>query len=70
MKEESRVHVCKTYVGEIGKVLDDLVNRKRVFSSYTDAVGQAVLAYYRRFVEDELRLSRLQAVSENYDSGD
>jgi hypothetical protein len=40
-----------------------MVNKRRLFSSYSDAAGQAILAYYRRIVEDDLKLSRLQAIS-------
>jgi hypothetical protein len=56
-------HLCKTFRGDIAIALDQMVNRRRLFSSYSDAAGQAILAYYHRVLEDDLKLSRLRALS-------
>ena len=55
-------HVCKTFRGEVAKALHEMV-RRGLFSSYAGAVAQAILEYHRRIIEDDLRLSRLQAIS-------
>jgi hypothetical protein len=57
-------HVCKTFRGQVAKALDDMVNKRGLFSSYAGAVAQAILEYHRRIVEDDLKLSRLQAISD------
>jgi len=65
--EQFRCHVCKTFRGDVAKALDELVNKRRVFSSYASAVAQAVIEYYKRFVREDLEISRLQAMSTSGD---
>jgi len=57
-----RVHVCKTYSGEVAKALVELV-RLGLASSYASAVAQAVLEYHRRVIREDMELSRLRAIS-------
>jgi hypothetical protein len=65
---ELRCHICKTFSGDIAKALDDMVNRRRLFSTYTAAVSQAVLDYYRRILRNDLELLHLRATSERTES--
>jgi Arc/MetJ-type ribon-helix-helix transcriptional regulator len=64
---EFSCHVCATYTGEVAKALNELVNKRRIFSSYSAAVRQAVLDHYRRLVREELELSRLSRISKQAD---
>ena len=57
-------HICKTVRGEPARALDEMVNRRHLFSSYSEAVIQSVLAYHRKLVEDELKLAQLRAMQE------
>ena len=55
----ARVHICKTYSGEVTKALLELVTLG-LASSYASAVAQAVLEYHRRVIREDMELSRLR----------
>jgi len=67
---EFTCHVCVTYRGEVAKALDELVNKRRIFSSYSAAVRQAVIDYYRRLIREDLEVLRLRSLSGQTESGD
>ena len=64
---EFTCHVCATYGGEVAKALNELVNKRRIFSSYSAAVRQAIIDYYRRLVREDLEVSRFSAISKQDD---
>jgi hypothetical protein len=61
-----KCHVCKTFTGDVAKALYELV-RRGFFPSYSAAVAQAVVEYYRHVIREDLELSRLSAISKQDD---